>query len=561
MLAKPPQPSFPWQRSLSSPVARQWVVFTTAGRFGLQLWCDRLLGRHSRKTCQKRARWLTKSLLRLGPTFIKIGQALSTRADLLPREYVEALGELQDRVPSFPADEAIALIEAELGRSIYSIFRDFNPLPLAAASLGQVHKVRLHTGEEAIVKVQRPGLQKLFSQDFQAIGKLLRFCRRYFPWTRKYELEKIYDEFFRILNQEIDYLQEGKNAERFALNFCDEPKIVVPKVYWPYTTSKVLTVEYAPGIKIDDRASIEAAGINPKEITKIGICCYLKQLLIDGFFQADPHPGNLALSPDGKIIFYDFGMMVEVNALNKQEMVRNFFAVLRKDTDEVVDTLTRMGLIEPTNDMTPVRRLMTFLLQEFTEKPVDVRAFGQIRQELYVMFEQQPFRLPAEMTYILKALTTLDGIARALDPQYNLMAAVQPFVKSLTAGKGRTGLLAELARQARDFVAYKLRQPNRTQEFLQKLERRIEDGELQLRVRSLESERAFKRLHLALKALIYGNLSGFSFLGGAVLTTGSVSYPAWGIVAFCFAGFCLLLSLRSLVALSLRERVDRLLEK
>lgn len=549
-----------WQRPKYSPLARQIDVFGAAFKFMFYLWWDAIFAKNSSLNKRRRAKWLVRNLLNLGPTFIKIGQALSTRADLLPVEYVEALAQLQDSVPAFSAEEAIALIEAELGKPIYVLYRDFNQIPLAAASLGQVHKAWLHTGEEVVVKVQRPGLQQLFDVDVKAVFKLMRFSQRYFPWTRKYDLDAIYHEFFTILYQEIDYIQEGKNAERFRYNFIDYPGIVVPKVYWEYTTKKILTVEYLPGIKVDDRETIVACGLDPKKINQIGISCYLKQLLIDGFFQADPHPGNLAVNAkDGSLIFYDFGMMAEVKSLAKDQMVRNFFAVLRKDTDEVVDTLIKMGLIEPVADMTPVRRLIAFLLEKFTEKPIDFQAFTEIKSELYVMFEQQPFRLPAQMTFILKSLTTLDGIARALDPEYNLMAVAKPFVKTMTASQGRGSTIGELARQTRNFIEYKLNQPTKTEVLIRSLERRIEEGELQVRVRSPQNDRVLKRINLAIKSLIYASLTGFTLLSGAVLLVGG--YQGGAIAAFTLSALGFLFLLRSLIDLAVKEKFDKMAEK
>jgi len=551
--------TFRWQQTQYSPLARQKEVFGAAGYFLFCLWWDRKLGRNSAQLRQRRAQWLVKKLLDLGPTFIKIGQALSTRADLLPLEYVRALGSLQDKVPEFSATEAIALIESELGNSIYALYRDFKDRPIAAASLGQVHLAQLHTGQDVVVKVQRPGLQELFKLDFQALGKLLRFCRRWLPWTKQYNLEAIYDEFFNILYLEIDYLQEAKNSEKFAKNFIEFPEILVPKVYWERTTTKIITIEYLPGIKIDDRETIEKFGLDPKKINQIGICCYLKQILIDGFFQADPHPGNMALTPEGQIIFYDFGMMSEVNSLNKEEMIRTFFAVLRKDSDEVITTLVNMGLVQPVSDMRPVRKMITFLLDKFTEKPIDFQAFGEIKRELYAMFEQQPFRLPAQMTFILKALTTLDGLARSLDPQYNLVAAAQPFVKSITASQGRGNLIKEFTRQTRDFIQYKLQQPSATEVAIRRLEERIVEGELELQVRSADSDRVLRRISMGIKTLIYACLTGFTFLGGAVLMVGELT--SWAIFAFSLCGLCLWFLSRSLSALAMREKIDRMIEK
>ncbi len=544
-----------WQRPRYSPMARQVDVFWSATQLMLNLWWDST-SRRSAKYRNLRAQWLVATLLELGPTFIKIGQALSTRADLLPLEYVKALGQLQDRVPEFDVEQAIAIVEAELGGPLYKLYHDFDPVPIAAASLGQVHKARLHTGEEVVVKVQRPGLEKLFDLDFKVLRRLLRFCQRYLPWSRQYDLEAIYQEFVYILYREIDYIQEAINADRFAYNFRGHSQIIVPKVYPKLTTKRVLTMEYVPGIKISDRQSLEACGLDVKAINQLGICSYLKQLLQDGFFQADPHPGNMAVTQDGCLIFYDFGMMAEVQSIDKDQMVRTFFAVLRKDTDQVIDTLTTMGLIEPMSDMTPVRRILRFILEKFTEKPVELQAFNQMRSEVYALFEQQPFRLPAKMTFILKALTTLDGVARDLDPQYNLMAAAKPFVKNLAVSKGQGRAFSELARQAREYVAFKLRQPSTVERLLQRLEDRLEQGELEIKVRSIETERALKNLNLAIRSLIAASVSGFALMTGVVLLLGN--YTTWAIVAFVATGIGAVFLIRSLIELALRDRFDRL---
>lgn len=550
-----------WQKTSYSPFARQRDVFTAAFTFIFFIWWDNLWQHDSPLIRKRRAKWLVAKLLDLGPTFIKIGQSLSTRVDLLPLEYIEELSQLQDRVPKFEIEAAIAIIETDLGKSLYSIYRDFEEEPIAAASLGQVHKARLHTGEDVVVKIQRPGLKPLFDLDFVVVGQLLRLLRRWFTWIRKYQLEAVYDEFFTILYQEIDYVQEGKNADRFRANFVDYPSIVVPSIYWQYSSAKVLTMAYVPGIKVDDLQALEACNLNPKIINQLGICCYLKQLLQDGFFHADPHPGNLAVTNDGNLIFYDYGMMSEIKAMDKDKMVKTFFAVLKKDTNEVIDTLTSMGLIETVADMAPVKRMMKFVLDKFTEKPIDVKAFEQIKGEMYELFEQQPFRLPSKMTYILKSLTTLDGIARILDPEYNFTAAAQPFVKSMTLSRGKGSALTELAKQARSFIAYKLNQPSGTELLLRRLEDRMEQGELRVLVRSVESDRALKRINLGVKCLIYACLSGFTLLAGAILLVGGAgTYAGWAIAAFVGSGLSFIALMRSLVQLSIREKMDRLAE-
>ncbi|MBO1049227.1 MAG: AarF/ABC1/UbiB kinase family protein [Dolichospermum sp. DEX182a] len=557
MMAK--SKKFRWQKTKYSTLARKIDIFRAAAKFMLFLWWDSIFPQDSLEHKKNRATWFVNTLIDLGATFIKIGQTLSTRADLLPLEYIEALGTLQDQVPAFSSQEAINMIELELGKPLQFIYKEFEFNPLAAASLGQVHKATLYSNEEVVVKVQRPGLEALFNLDFKILLQLIKFCNKYFAGVRKYNLQLIYNEFFDLLFQEIDYIQEGKNSDKFRENFHGYPRIIVPKVYWQYTTTKILTLEYKPGIKINDKAALEACGINIHQVNETGICCYLKQLLQDGFFQVDPHPGNMAVNSDGSIIFYDFGMMAEIGILDKDQMIKTFFAILKKDSNEVVNTLMRMGLLEPVPDMTPVKRLVTFLLDKFTDKPLDIKALGEVKIELYEMFEQQPFRLPAQMTFILKAITTLDGIARTLEPQYNPTVLSQAFIKSLAVTKSKGSTIAQLSHQARDFIQYQLTKPNKTEVLVKKLEERIERGELQLRVKNVESDRILGRIYLAVKTLIYACLTGFSLLTGLILII--VKYHNWAIAIFCVCAFCLYLLVKSLMKLAVIEKIEKMGKK
>ena len=557
MMAK--SKKFRWQKTKYSTLARKIDIFRAAAKFMLFLWWDSIFPQDSLEHKKNRATWFVNTLIDLGATFIKIGQTLSTRADLLPLEYIEALGTLQDQVPAFSSQEAINMIELELGKPLQFIYKEFEFNPLAAASLGQVHKATLYSNEEVVVKVQRPGLEALFNLDFKILLQLIKFCNKYFAGVRKYNLQSIYNEFFDLLFQEIDYIQEGKNSDKFRENFHGYPRIIVPKVYWQYTTTKILTLEYKPGIKINDKAALEACGINIHQVNETGICCYLKQLLQDGFFQVDPHPGNMAVNLDGSIIFYDFGMMAEIGILDKDQMIKTFFAILKKDSNEVVNTLMRMGLLEPVPDMTPVKRLVTFLLDKFTDKPLDIKALGEVKIELYEMFEQQPFRLPAQMTFILKAITTLDGIARTLEPQYNPTVLSQAFIKSLAVTKSKGSTIAQLSHQARDFIQYQLTKPNKTEVLVKKLEERIERGELQLRVKNVESDRILGRIYLAVKTLIYACLTGFSLLTGLILII--VKYHNWAIAIFCVCAFCLYLLVKSLMKLAVIEKIEKMGKK
>ncbi|NCQ85626.1 MAG: AarF/ABC1/UbiB kinase family protein [Microcystis aeruginosa W13-18] len=550
--------SLHWQQSLRAPIVRQLEIFGFTMQFLTFLLWDRLTGANRGKKRQRRAKWLVDRLINFGPTFIKIGQSLSTRADLIPLEYIEQLTQLQDRVPEFNSQEAIGVIETELGQTLDNLFESFTVSPLACASLGQVHRARLLSGEEVVIKVQRPNLEGLFNLDFELLHRLTRWLN-IFPVVKKYNLEAIYQEFFELLFQEIDYIHEGKNADRFRENFKNYPQVKVPLVYWQYTTRRVLTLEYVPGIKVDDRETLLANGINVDGIIQLGICSYLKQLLQDGFFQSDPHPGNMAVSQEGELIFYDFGTMFELKSVAKDQMIETFFAILRKDTETVLKTLMYMGLIEPVRDLQPVRNIVQFLLDEFRDKPVDVRAFEQISDQVYLMFKQQPFRLPPQMTFIIKSVTTLDGIARSLDPQYNLLAASQPFVKSLAVSGGTTNTMLTLANQARTFLKQQWQKGNKNERMIRQLEEKIERGNLVFQVKSRENERLLKRIYLGIKVLINVCLLGFSIISAIFLL--DTNYSKLAIIPFSLAGLFALFFLRSSMALLIQERLDKMLDK
>jgi predicted unusual protein kinase regulating ubiquinone biosynthesis (AarF/ABC1/UbiB family) len=553
----PPQPiarnapsqRFRWQRARYSPLARQFDIFTAVTSLGLSVSRDLLFPTKNDRHHRRRAQKLVNTLIGLGPTFIKIGQSLSTRVDFLPPTYIEALGQLQDRVPAFSSTEAIAIIEHELGNNIATLFGEFDPIPLAAASLGQVHKAKLRSGETVVIKVQRQGLQRLFELDFRIIDRLLWWVDLLLPWTREYGVRAIYAEFFNLLFQEIDYTHEGQNADRFTANFKANKLVIAPHIYWRYTTSKVLTMSYLPGIKIDDRAALEACGFNPKQINQVGICCYLKQLLIDGFFQADPHPGNMAITPDGKLVVYDFGMMAELKSLAKGQMIETFWAVMKKDRAVVVDRLVDLGLIVPGEDMKPIEQVIEFLLERFTDRPIDVREFNEIKTELLELFAIQPFRLSPEMTFILKALATLDGIARTLDPEYNLVVAAQPFIRSVAISE-RGSIITQFGRQASSYLKYKLQQPNPTQVLIQRLEQRLEREEIASSNRSAVTDKSIQRLYLAIKNLIYLCLTGFTSIAGILLLS---THPIWSISLWGIGAIGALIWLRSSLSLVMKR--------
>ncbi len=443
---------------------------------------------------RSQAVWMRDTLLDLGPTFIKVGQLFSTRADLFPTEYVEELSKLQDRVPAFSFEQAKSLIEQDLGKSLQELYLSFDPIPLAAASLGQVHRATLHSGEDVVVKVQRPGLVKLFQIDLAILKGIARYFQRHPKWGPGRDWLGIYDECCKILYEEIDYLHEGRNADTFRRNFRSEDWVMVPRVYWRYASPRVLTLEYLPGIKISHYEALEAAGLDRSRLAELGAKAYLIQLLNDGFFHADPHPGNIAVNPDGSLIFYDFGMMGQVKLVTREKLLETFFGVAQKDADRVVASLIALGALTPTSDMGPVRRSVQFMLDNFMDKPFENQSVASISDDLYEVAYGQPFRFPATFTFVMRAFSTLEGVGKGLDPQFNFMEVAKPFALKIMADGNPTtdanNILGELSRQASQISNTALGLPRRIEETLEKLER----GDIRVRTRSLETERILRRL-------------------------------------------------------------------
>ncbi|MCF2145249.1 AarF/ABC1/UbiB kinase family protein [Desmonostoc muscorum LEGE 12446] len=456
------------------------------------------------------ALWIRNTLLDLGPTFIKVGQLFSTRADIFPVEYVEELAKLQDKVPAFSYEQVEAIIEQELGKKIPELFQNFEPIPLAAASLGQVHKAVLHTGEAVVIKVQRPGLKKLFEIDLQILKGITRYFQNHPKWGKGRDWLGIYEECCRILWEEIDYLNEGRNADTFRRNFRGYDWVKVPKVYWRYTTSRVLTLEYVPGIKISQYEALEAAGLDRKTIARQGAQAYLLQLLNSGFFHADPHPGNIAISPDGALIFYDFGMMGRIKSNIREGLMETLFGIAQKDGDRVVQSLIDLGAIAPVDDMGPVRRSVQYMLDNFMDKPFENQSVASISDDLYEIAYNQPFRFPATFTFVMRAFSTLEGVGKGLDPEFNFMEVAKPYAMQLMTdmnGSEGNSFLNELSRQAVQVSSTALGLPRRLEDTLEKLER----GDMRLRVRSIETERLLRRQSNIQLSMSYALLiSGFT---------------------------------------------------
>ena len=563
MSALSSEPNYRWSRDNYSELARTIDIWRTVLTFSWMIWIDGkkwsyVGGKTEAKVknrTRQRAIWLRESMLQLGPTFIKVGQLLSTRADILPTESVEELSKLQDKVPAFTAEKAKQIIELDLGKSIDQMFGYFDPIPLAAASLGQVHKAQLHTGEEIVVKVQRPGLLKLFAIDLGILKKIAQYFQNHPKYGRGRDWVGIYEECQKILYEEADYLKEGKNADTFRRNFRGDRRIMVPRVYWRYASRRVLTLEYMPGIKVSNYEAIEAAGLDRQVIARIGAEAYLEQLLNHGFFHADPHPGNLAVTGKGELIFYDFGMMGQIQSITRDKLLRTFFGIAQKDAEAVINSLIELGAIEVNGDIGPIRRSVQYMLDNFMGQPMDKQSVAAISDDLYDIAYDQPFRFPATFTFVMRALSTLEGLGKGLDPNFNFMEVAKPYATNLMenannkeSGSLSTAFLGELGRQAAQVSNTAIALPRRIDDTLAKLER----GDIRVRIKSQETDRLLRRLSNVGIGAIYALLGATSFLCATLLLVNGWLVPA--IAATAIAIIFVLILFRLLSRIDHAER-------
>jgi predicted unusual protein kinase regulating ubiquinone biosynthesis (AarF/ABC1/UbiB family) len=387
------------------------------------LW-DRLTG----ASPLQRAEQLRTIITNLGPTYIKVGQALSTRPDLVPPDFLAELTKLQDQLPPFSNDVAFAIVEEELGSPAHQVYRSISAEPVAAASLGQVYRAQLHSGEEVAIKVQRPNLIPLLTLDLYIIRLFARWFGPKLPLNLGNTLEAIVDEFGHKLFEEINYLQEARNAEQFGRYFQDDPHVKVPKIYWRYTTRRVLTLEWIHGIKLTDVERIEQAGLDRDSLIRIGVMAGLRQLLEFGFFHADPHPGNLFATYDGKMAYIDFGMMDQLDLQTKEQLVDSVVHLINKDYEQLGQAYINLGFLQPGTNLTPIVAALESVFQDIMNEKVRDFNFKVVTDRFAKVMYEYPFCLPAKFALIIRSVVTQEGVALSLNPEFRIVQVAYPYV-------------------------------------------------------------------------------------------------------------------------------------
>lgn len=378
---------------------------------------------------------LRLALEELGPTFIKLGQIAGARPDLLPAEYILELSRLQDSVPPEPWDKIKALLQKEYCPNLEYIFSEIDPQPLGSASLAQVHAGQLASGVEVVLKIQRPGILPTIESDLEILGDIAQLAQRS-DWGELFRPVEIINHFSFVLHNELDFRLEGSNADRFRTNFADEPHLYVPEIYWDVSTRVVLVEERLTGIKIDKTEALEEQGYDRQEVAKIATRLFVQQVLEDGFFHADPHPGNFYITRDdvsGEILVgaMDFGMVGHISQVDRLNMIQAFMLAARQDSPGLVEHLLRIGAVTDQNDLPDLEHDLDLLIDRYQGLSLKYIYTPKIMEELMQLAYQHRINLPTDFWLLFKALLILDGLARQLDPEMNIFGIFTPYVKSL----------------------------------------------------------------------------------------------------------------------------------
>jgi predicted unusual protein kinase regulating ubiquinone biosynthesis (AarF/ABC1/UbiB family) len=394
--------------------------------FGIKLWWDKQTGRVLQNE-RKRAIKLREIITKLGPAYIKVGRALSTRPDLVPPTYLDELTRLQDQLPAFSNEIAYQFIQEELGASAEEIYAELSPNPVAAASLGQVYKGRLKTGETVAVKVQRPGLRERITLDVYILRRLASWVMKNIKRVRS-DLVGIMDEFAARIFEEMDYTHEGHNAELFAKLYGNLPNIYVPRIYWEYTRRRVLTMEWINGTKLTQPEQLRAQGIDAVHLIEVGVQCSLRQLLEHGFFHADPHPGNLLGTPDNKLAYLDFGMMSQVLPHQRYGLIQAVVHLVNRDFEGLAHDYVKLGFLTPDTDLRPIIPALAKVFNNALGASVAELNFKRMTDEMSALMYEYPFRVPAYYALIIRSLVTLEGIAINVDPNFKVLSKAYPYI-------------------------------------------------------------------------------------------------------------------------------------
>jgi ubiquinone biosynthesis protein len=475
----------------------------------------------------------------LGPTFIKLGQVLSTRPDLIPREYADEFNKLQDKVPGLPFSAIGKQIEDELGVPVAEHFAHLDPRPLAAASIAQVHRGRLHSGDDVVVKVRRPGVANLVETDLDILMGLAYLIENHLPTGALYDPMGIVKEFRRVIRREMDFSREGLTIDRFAANFADDPTVHVPKVHWQQTGEAVLTMEYIEGIKVSDLGRLQESGSDLKVVARNGADCLLKQVLVHGFFHADPHPGNIFILENNVICLLDYGMVGRIDDDLKYQLAELLVAILQRDVDRVISQLLYSGELPDEADLKQLKRDLCEFVDDYYEVPLQEIHAGKLLGEFVDILTHYRIKFSPDLILLAKALVTMEGIGRQLDPDFNMIAHLRPFMERLLRERLTPGNISrELLKTAQSYGALAKNLPRDVKELINRINRNkfkidLEHRGLERLIADIDKSSNRLSFSLLIAALIVGSSLIMQTEKGPLL----FGFPVLGFLGYLIAGF------------------------
>jgi predicted unusual protein kinase regulating ubiquinone biosynthesis (AarF/ABC1/UbiB family) len=488
-------------------------------------------------TRRERAASLRETLVELGPTFIKFGQILSTRPDVLPGAYVDELGELQDRVPPDDWERVRPIVETAVG-GVEATFDGFDTDPISGASLGQVY-VAERDGERVAVKVLRPGIRPRVEADLRVVSTFLPWMVRFAPPGQAFTLENLADEFAQTIREEMDYDREAASLREVRAAFADDPKIVIPEVHDDLSDDRVLVMEYVDGVKIDRLAELTELGVDRTDLVRRLERAYITMIIEQGTFHADPHPGNLAVQSDGSIVFYDFGMTGRLGPQRRERLLDVYVAVARDDVEAVLDAFVAIGALDPNADRQMMREAFEVVIEHFRGKDVDIYRVTEIVATFEAQLYDFPMRLPQDLALVVRVSTVLEGVCRNLDPDFDFIAVVREYVMEEEAGEEERRRVAgeiasDAARQARDTALGIAEVPPTLSSVLDRLQR--EDVSVNVRIKDDRDELLRLAKRLALAALVGANVLSavliYAFDGLRVAGPVALGIPVLGFVLY-----------------------------
>lgn len=481
---------------------------------------------------------LRMAFTELGPSFIKLAQLLSTRPDLITARYAEEFRKLQDEVPPFSTEKARGIIEEELNTPLDRVFMDFQEKPVAAASIAQVHHASLLDGSAVVVKVQRPDIKKQIETDIDIMSTAARLMERYIAEAKFFNPSGIVQEFSKTVRKELDFNAEARNANRFSRNFKDNPDICIPKVYPEFLTEKVLVMERIEGVRIDDIEAIEHMGLDRKELARIGVNAYFKMILEDGFFHADPHPGNIFAMPTGQVGFMDFGIVGRVSDEMKEAMATTFVALINRDFDKLVEEYIVLGIVPEEADLDVFRKEFKADLAEFLEplyglslKEID---FAEYLNTVMHLAMKHNMRIPPDFLLIDKAMLILQNLGMRLDPDFDFIAASEPYASKLVRKKYSPEKVVEKVSrnitEAGDFIGLFPRQ-------MKKIIGKVLKGDIHMKLTHMGLERLIKDMDRSSNRISFALIISAMLISSSIMHATGVGPTVFGMSGPGFLAF------------------------